>query len=214
MPKNLIKTLAVFLILIAIIGGRVLYLQRSHFLKAEEYYKASNYKLAIREYDTSMHFYVPFSPYAEKARQRLWDMAKGFEKEDKNEWAHMAYSSIRSSLYGVRSLFTPSKKWIEKCDEKLADLNVRMLLKEGSIKIEDANSERAKHLYTLKVDRAPKPLWTLLAALGFFGWLASVIFIIFRGFNKEGKVRRNALRKAVLTLMLFFLIWVVSLLKA
>lgn len=214
MPKNLIKALVIFFILIAVIGGRVFYLQRSHFLKAEEHYKESNLKLAISEYDTAMHFYLPFSPYIQKSAQRLWQMAEVFEREDKLEWAHMAYSSIRSSFYGGRSLFTPGKKWIERCDEKLADLNIRMLLKEGSIKPEDADSLMAKHLYTLKVDRAPKPLWSLIVALGFFGWVASVIFIIFRGFDKQGRLSRNAFIRAVLFFILFFLIWVVSLLKA
>jgi hypothetical protein len=46
-----------------LVGGRVFYLQRSHFIAAEKYYIEADWKLAIREYDTAMHFYTPLSPY-------------------------------------------------------------------------------------------------------------------------------------------------------
>lgn len=214
MLRYVLKGLFIFLILIAIIGGRLLYLQRSHYLKAERYYSEGNLKLAITEYDTSMHFYLPFSPYTEKSAQRLWSIGEMFEKEDKTEWAHMAYSSIRSSLYGVRSLFTPKKRWINRCDEKLADLNIRILLKEGSIKPDDATKEREKYIYTLKVDRAPKPLWSVLMAIGFIGWVTSIVFIIFKGFDKNSSGRLKPLLYGALSFIFFLSIWLIALLRA
>ncbi len=82
-----------------------------------------------------------------------------YERDGKLDWANIAYSSIRSSFYSSRSLFTPGRDWINKCDDKIADLNVKMLIKDGSIKTEEADAEKKKHLYVMKVDRAPNPVW-------------------------------------------------------
>ena len=43
------------------------YLQRGHFVAAEQYYEAANWKLAMREYDAAMHFYTPWSPHIRKS---------------------------------------------------------------------------------------------------------------------------------------------------
>lgn len=214
LKSHLIKALVVLLVFTGIIWTRVLYLQRSHFTAAEKYRKESNYKLAIREYDTTMHFYTPLSPYIGRAASGLWQIGEMFEKQDRPDWAHIAYSSIRSSFYASRGLYTPGKDWIEKCDEKIAALNVRILLKEGSISAEEAKAEKAKHLYVLKQDRAPDVLWTVLAEAGFFGWVGSVVFIIFKGFENMGRIRGRHMLYGIVSFGLTFALWIAALLKA
>ncbi len=198
----------------ALVSGRVFYLQRSHFLQAEGYLKDGNQKLALREYDTAMHFYLPFSPYIERSAERLWQMGEAFEKEGRHEWAHSAYSSIRSSFYASRWLFTPGRDWIEKCDEKIADLNIRMLLAEGIITEADAPAERKKHIELLKTDRAPRPFFAFLSAVSFAGWVASALYAAFRGFEASGAMRKKPLIGATIGFAFFFLLWAVALLKA
>ena len=214
LKKYLIKGLFVIVIFLMLVGGRVFYLQRSHFIAAEKYYTEAGWKLAIREYDTAMHFYTPLSPYIGKSAQRLWQIGEMFEKQDKLDWANIAYSSIRSSFYASRSLYTPGKDWIMKCDEKIADINVKMLIKEGALKPEEADAEKRKHLYVMKVDRAPDPFWSILLEIGFFGWLGSVLFIIFKGFSDNGKIHKKFALYGVLSFLLSFSIWVAALLKA
>ncbi|MDP2168123.1 MAG: hypothetical protein Q8J64_07315 [Thermodesulfovibrionales bacterium] len=182
-------------------------------MTAEGYYAEGNWKLAVREYDTAMHFYTPLSPYVERSAQRLWQIGEMFEQEERFDWANIAYSSIRSSFYASRSLYTPGKDWIKKCDEKIAGLNVRILIREGSVRPEDAASEKARHLYAMNVDRAPRPLWAALAVAGFFGWIGSVIFIIFKGFAHGKTSMRHALYGAA-SFALSFSVWVLALLRA
>jgi hypothetical protein len=212
--KYLIKGLYFCLIFLLLVWVKVLYMQRSHFLKAEEYYKTADWKLAIREYDDVMHAYSPWSPYIGKSAERLWDMGKMFEQDDKPEWAVDAFSAIRSSFYASRSLYTPGKEWIEKCDNEIADLDVKILVKEGSVKAENAASEKAKLLYVMKVDRAPAPGWAVLVEASFFGWIAAVLFTIFRGFDEKGKIRVRPALYGALCFVLSFAVWVISLLKA
>ncbi|MBI5049905.1 MAG: hypothetical protein HZC11_03295 [Nitrospirae bacterium] len=208
-------TAGLFLIfaLVLIIGGRVFYLQRSHFINAEKHLAKADYKLAIREYDIAMHFYVPWPPYTERSAKRLWHIGEMFEKQGRLDWANIAYSSIRSSFYASRSLYTPGKEWIKRCNEKIADLSVRMLINEGSIKSEEADTEKSKYLHALTVDRAPAPFWAVLTGISFTGWIASVLFIIFKGFDDNGKPRKVALY-GVLSFILSFALWIISLIKA
>jgi hypothetical protein len=214
LKKYLIKGLLVILLFLVLVGGRSFYLQKSHFMAAEKYYNEANWKLAIREYDTAMHFYTPWSPYIEKSAEKLWQIGEMFENQGRLDWANIAYSSIRSSFYSSRSLYTPGKSWINKCDNKIADLNVKMLIKEGSLNPENAYTEKLKHLYVMKIDRAPDPFWSILVEVGFFGWLGSVVLIIFKGFSDNGKMHRKFALYGVLSFLLSFSIWIVALLKA
>lgn len=189
-------------------------MQRDHFVSAENYYGASQWKLAIREYDDVMHAYSPWSPYIERSAERLWSMGKMFEKEDKPMWAVDAFSAIRSSFFASRSFYTPGKRWIEKCDEEIAGLDVKMLIKDGSVKPEEAAAEKARLLYVMKVDREPAPGWAMAAEASFFGWVASVLFMIFRGFDEGGRLRSRPALYGFFAFALSFGVWVISLLKA
>ncbi|MFA6056298.1 MAG: hypothetical protein WC769_13095 [Thermodesulfovibrionales bacterium] len=214
LKKYLVNGLFVLVIFLLIVGGRVFYLQKNHYIAAERYFSEANWKLAIREYDTAMHFYTPWSTYIDKSAKRLWQIGEMYERDGKLDWANIAYSSIRSSFYSSRSLFTPGRDWINKCDDKIADLNVKMLIEDGSIKTEEADAEKKKHLYVMKVDRAPNPVWSVLVEAGFFGWIASIIFLIFKGIDDTGKTRGRFALYGALSFIFSFAIWVVSLLKA
>ena len=211
--KYLINGLLVVVLFLLIIGVRVTYLQRSHYVDAEKYYNEANWKLAIREYDLAMHFYTPWGPYIERSAEKLWHIGEMFEKQDKPDWANIAYYSIRSSFYASRSLYAPGKQWIEKCDDKIADLSVRMLVREGSIKPDAAAAEKKKYLYVLTVGRAPDPFWSVLVEIGFFGWVGSVLFLIFKGFGDDGKIKKASVY-GIVSFSLTFALWVVALLKA
>jgi hypothetical protein len=215
MRKKYLVSVTLFLVLFFfLIGGKVIYSQRVHFTNAEQYFAKSDWKSAMREYDLTMHFYSPVSPYIQKSAERLWQLGEMFEKKGKPDWAIIAYSSIRSSFYASRSLYTPGKEWIEKCDEKISSLNVNALISEGTIKPEEAESEKEKHLFVMKTDRAPDPIWTVLLEVGFFGWIASVVFVIVQGFDGAGKMRRISVAYGMVFFIISFAVWVISSLKA
>ncbi|MDA8105312.1 MAG: hypothetical protein M0Z71_07995 [Nitrospiraceae bacterium] len=214
LKRYLVKGLLFIIVFLFLTGAKVLYMERSHFTAAEKYYAASNWKLAIREYDAALHFYFPGSPYVGKSAERLWQIGEMFEKADKPDWAILAYSSIRSSFYASRSLYTPGKEWIARCDDKIAALDVQMLVKEGSLKPEESEAEKKKLLYVMKVDRAPDPVWSILVETSFFGWILSVLYTIWKAFDHTGKLRKRSALYGLLFFVATFGLWVISLLKA
>lgn len=212
--KNLIRAFALFLALLIAAWGWVGFQQRKHFKAAETFLGQSNRKLAIREYDAAMHFYTPFSPYVRKSTERLWQVGEMFEEEGRPDWARLAYSSIRSSFYAARSFYTPGRDWIARCDEKIAGLNVKLLLEDGDIAHSEEDLEKAKILHVLRTDRPPSVFWSAAAGVGFSGWVAAALFFAFSGFAPGGKLRtRNALYGALLFSSAFTL-WVTALLNA
>lgn len=205
---------AVIFALLAVVGGRVYMLQKRHFELAEKHYAAGNLKLAVREYDTSMHFYVPGSPYTGRVAVRLWDMGMDFEEQGLLEQAQSAYSALRSSFYAVRSLYTPGKHWIEKCDERLAHIRASIQVRDGAIPPEQYEDMREKHLQVLRTDMAPSPLWSTIAVLAFLGFVASVAYVIFGGFGPDARLKARPARMGSVAAALCFALWVVALLLA
>lgn len=209
-----IKSFFVMALILASVWGWVLYLQKSHFREAEEHVRQARWKLAIREYDTTIHFYTPFSPYIRLSALRLWEMGEQFEREGKPDRANIAYSAIRSSFYSARSFYTPGKDWIERCDEKIATLNVMLLVRDGSVKPPDIETERKKQLYLLKTDKSPEPFWIIMVIAGFAGWVSSVIFIIFKGFDESGNIDRKKVLCGTVSFVFAFALWISAMLKA
>jgi hypothetical protein len=212
--EYLIKGFIILTICLLIIGTRMVYLQRSHFMAADKYYQEANWKLAISEYDKTMHFYTPWSPYLKKSAQKLWQIGEMFENEKKFDWAHTAYSTIRSSFYSARSLYTPGRDWISRCDAKIADLNVQMLIRDGVIHPKAAEAERKRQLHVLTVDRVPDPFWSVIVEAGLFGWIGSVLFLIMKGLSAEGKIQKKFALYGILSFLCTFTMWITALLKA
>lgn len=213
--KKIIFRICLFAVLAtALIWGRVFYLQKSHFQDGEKFLSEKNYKLAIREYDTALHFYSPFSPLNDKASEKLWQIGEMFEQKGEYDWANMAYGSIRSSYYAARSFYTPGRKWIDRCDEKISDVNVKTLIAEGSIKPEEASAEKAKFMQVARIDTAPSVFWSILAVLAFFGWISSAVFTALKGFTKDGSFVGKKALYGGLSFLSFFAVWVLALLKA
>ncbi len=213
------KILALVLAAFALTAALTAYRQASHFRQAEAFADAKNWKLAIREYDTALHFHVPFSPIAGRAAQKLWQIGQMFEARGKPDWALIAYSSIRSGFYGTRSFYTPGTDWpgtdwIKKCDNKIAALDTMMLIKEGGIKPEQAALQREKYLAIFRDNRAPSVFWSILAELGFLGWIGAAIATIFLGFGRTGRPKGKPALYGAACFLVFAAIWAVSLFMA
>ena len=199
---------------VALAAGGTAWRQESNFRQAEAYFAAGNVKLAIRQYDTAMHFYVPFSPVTEKSAGRLWQIGRMFEAQGKPDWALIAYSSIRSSFYGTRSFYTPGRRWIERCDNKIAALDTQMLIKEGGAKPGDAAAWRRKYMAVFDDDRAPSVFWSMMAELGFLGWVGSALATALFGFEKTGKPKKRAALYGAISFLVLIAVWAASLLMA
>ena len=94
----------------------------THFKEAEEFYSQGEYLKAITSYETAIHAYVPWSSKIKQSAQRLWEIGNMYEEKGEADYALIAYRSLRSSFYAVRSFYQPYPEWIAKCDEKIPPL--------------------------------------------------------------------------------------------
>lgn len=138
--KEVLTTAAVTLtIMIAMIWGRTYYSQWKQFDIGEEAFKKGNMRDAITGYESAIHMYTPGSGMVKKSIERLWQIGEMFERQNQSDWALLAYRSLRSSLYAVRSFYTPYPEWIERCDRKIAQI---LAVKEGPAALSPPNPPR------------------------------------------------------------------------
>lgn len=114
--------------MIAMIWGRTYYSQWKQFNIGEEAFRKGNMRDAVTGYESAIHMYTPGSSMVKKSIDRLWEIGDMFERRNEYDWALLSYRSLRSSLYAVRSFYTPYPEWIERCDKKIAHI---LAVKEG-----------------------------------------------------------------------------------
>ncbi|MBN1550755.1 hypothetical protein JW979_04780 [bacterium] len=99
--------------------------QRSveYYEKGERYFQNGQYVEAINSYEISAHAYAPGNTYVRRSLEKLWQIGQMYELEKKDVFhALVAYRSLRSSVYSIRSFYMPYKEWIPRCDQKIKEL--------------------------------------------------------------------------------------------
>jgi len=171
------------------------------------------YMKAITFFDRSIHWYTPFNPYVRNSAERLWEIGLAAEQRGDIPVALIAFRSIRRGFHAARSVYTPGKDWIKKCDAKIKDL----------IEIEHNNKETTRgsagpHESTPGSQGATSPdiLWSIIVEVGFLGWIGSVIGLLLSAHKGKQEARfltSRAIAWETLTLI-FFILWVVGMMKA
>ena len=113
------NALLIFVVLVAMVWVKTYYSGRAQYIAGERAYAAGDYKTAITAYETSIHMYAPFAGYVPASAQRLWEIGQGFEGAGDYDWALIAYRSLRSSFYAVRSFYTPYREWIARAEAQI-----------------------------------------------------------------------------------------------
>ncbi|MFH1018069.1 MAG: hypothetical protein V1798_07800 [Pseudomonadota bacterium] len=165
----------------------------------------------ILHLDRAIHWYFPGNPFVGRSIRALWAMGQEFEGKD-GAGALRAYEAIRGGLYAVAGIYQPYPDWLSKANERIAVLRAREEATNAPPRSMD--EALAYHRGLLEQDERPKTGWALVVEMGFLGWLASAIALIWRGYDAEGRMnlRRSVPWMAALTF--FFAIWVLGLLKA
>jgi len=114
---------------------------REQYLMGEKYYAAQDWMNAIVAYETAIHAYTPASSMVYSSAQRMWDIALQMEQaaetappEERDKLFNIALislRSLRSSFYAVRSLYTPGKDWIKRCDGRIAQILEKQRIASG-----------------------------------------------------------------------------------
>ncbi|ADO46025.1 conserved hypothetical protein [Hydrogenobacter thermophilus TK-6] len=157
--------------------------------------------MAISMYERALLNYLPFSPYNQKAIERIEKVCNSLlEKSHKL----FCYETLRSSLYQLRGISVPYS-------EKIKPLEEKMLLTKMELYIEHNNPPQKDYQKIFKdlksftqYDPYPSTFWSLLVVLSLAGWVLSLSFAIIKGFKKA----------FLFAYVVFFCLWLVSLYMA
>ncbi len=120
--KAVRSAIIIIVLLVAMVWVKTYFYGLDQYKQGEKAMASGDLKNAIADYETAIHMYTPFSKYVPASARRLWEIGQGFERSGDYDWALLAYRSIRSSFYGVRSLYTPYKDWIIRSDAQINEV--------------------------------------------------------------------------------------------
>jgi len=132
---HIIATITSIILMIIMVWANVYFRSSRHFNEAEEFFKDDKLIQAITSYESSAHAYTPGNPYVSKSMERLWEIGELLEKRHSDPtYPLIAYRSLRSSVYAIRSFYMPHKDWISRCDRKIGELvNIQKLKMEEKL---------------------------------------------------------------------------------
>lgn len=212
--KNKIIHASVFaLIILSMIIARVTIGSYSEYREGEKFYKKGDFEFAVIHYDRAVHWYTPLNPFVSDSIGKLLSIGSKYETEGKFKDALETYEILRSAIYSTRSFYTPYKDVIDKTDEKIASLRADLIKEDKSYPKEVKKPQREEILANLKIDRAPSVLFSALALIGFFGWVASGIFFIVKILSRDVFPKKLAFYIGIL-FFVFYILWVVGLARA
>lgn len=201
----------VSVLLLSVLLGKVFYESRSEWMKANREIKAGQMEEAVHHLGRTIHWYFPGNPYTEKACKQLFHLGGKVEAENPR-LALLAYDSLRGSLHAIRSFYWPYKEWIPKANFRIAELRAKeQVHNEPGLGFEKA---LAFHQNVLIVDERPRIAWVWVVEIGFLGWILSVLGWIWKGFTPEGAMLFRRSIPWMASVVLFFALWIVGLMRA
>ncbi len=161
---------------------------------------AGEVELAILCYRRTVRWYSPGSGPVETAVARLLAIGDAMErragtsgKPADRDLALLAFRGLRGALRGTQSLYQPYEEHFPELEQRIARLTAEVET-ERTTPGEDADfaAREARHRELLGTTNAPHPGWSLLAVLGFLGWVSALLAFAARGFDPESnRVRRD-----------------------
>lgn len=207
--QKLAITIGLAIVMLLMVAIKIYIQNNNSFHHAELAFESQNRELAIRLYERTIRWYLPFNGHVNAAIKRLWQIAEQAETSKDFNLAKTTYARLRSSLYAIQHFYQPYQDWIAKCDRKLMPLSTSI------------PQDPTKGVHPDKTQRIGKSLphagWALLVLIGFWGWIYSTIALILKG-NNDDAVGRKAnmfIRFRWLWMITgFYLLWAISLARA
>lgn len=120
--QNLTIIVVTAVIALAMIWANTYQRMREEYIQGEEFFAQGEYLKAVTAYETAIHAYVPWSGKIRHSAERLWEIGNLYEEQGEVELALIAYRSLRSSFYAVRSFYQPYPEWIHRTTPKIKAL--------------------------------------------------------------------------------------------
>ncbi|MDY6861420.1 MAG: hypothetical protein SV062_00355 [Thermodesulfobacteriota bacterium] len=218
MKKIILITVMCLLFIISLISAKVYFACKKEFLLAIEEKDNNNSQKALVHLKKALLWYLPKSPYYQKSVKKILEIAR--ESEEKNpESALGIYRELRGSLYASRSLYTPYKDVIKKCNEKIAEI-IAGLPPSNKEDVQKSKLLRKKEaLAILEKESSPSILWSSVMGAGFLGWVGFTIYFIIIFFNYSDrscpiKIRIKKTRYLIISGIIFYSLWIIGLINA
>ena len=188
MKRRIAEVAAVVLFCLAMIVIRVVWSARAEYHAADDALARHDTAEAIVHLRRAARWYAPGNPYVTRSLDGLAEIANRAEIAGDTKTARAAWEAIRTSILATRGLYTPYADRLEPANRHIAALLAR----------EDTGANAEWHYALLARDDQPIVGWTVLALVGFCGWIAGAFGFILRGVDHEDHLRpRAALWSAV-----------------
>lgn len=197
MKRTVITVVVVTLAVLAAITGRVVCSSRSEWLagrdaerralgRADAAARTAGLDEAVTHYRRAARWYAPGSGYVTRSLDALDRIGTAAEKQGDLPTALAAHRAIRSAILGARSFYTPHADRLAVANRHLARLSAVV---QGEKQSSEARAKlEAWHLAALRRDTAPSVGWSILAVLGFLGWVSAAFVFIYRAITPEDRL--------------------------
>jgi hypothetical protein len=206
--------LAILTILTVLTCIKIIISSDREYHLAEEQLAQNKISTAINHYERALHWYLPFSqtPYA--AAEKLWEITQNQQTQNQKEEALKTYRILRAAFYSIRSIYTPGKKWIHRCNEKISHIMATRFIDSQKMSKITFSEKKSQYMILLETERRPFIFASIVNEIGFFGWIASVLFFIFKALSPQGNIKKGPAILFFSTFLFFYSIWVWGLFNA
>jgi hypothetical protein len=153
---------------------------------------------AIVHLRRAARWYAPGVRHPARALDLIEQIAAGAEAAGDGRAARLAWEAERSAILAARSFYVPFAERLPIANRHIADL----LAREEGPAADPGHSEAQRaawHFALLTRDDAPLVGFTILALIGFLGWVVGALMLVYRGVDADDQLRpRAALRAGAL----------------
>jgi len=157
----------------------------------------------VRHLRRAMAHYFPGSPWVDRARGRLLELAERAERRGDPARALAILHELRSAMLALRGASQPFGESLAQVNQRIAALTART----GAL---TQRAPEAAKRWLERLDQPPQPdrLWSVAGLLGFVLWLGGGALLLGRGLTADAAlVRRRFWPMAALIGMGLLLFW-------
>ena len=184
------------LAVLAVVSIRVYLEAKRELASAQRYDQRGDFHRAIDHYRRALRWSFPLSPFEQDAVEGLMQIAQTREAADDIPTALLAWRSLLGGVSATRSLGSRTPAEAKRARTEISRLLAPVEASEDSHdgREDGAGDRRAD----LGPSIAPKPIGGVLLLFGFALWLASLVALSQRGFDRAGHPSWPAARAPLL----------------
>ncbi|MFC1855235.1 hypothetical protein ACFL2A_01655 [Thermodesulfobacteriota bacterium] len=171
-----------------------------------------DYKNATVHFSRAVSWYLPYASYVSDSLDNLLMIADQYEKAGQADEARYTYLITRGSLYSIRSTYYPKKEYLDIVNEKLATFSAKAV--SSSESGEEYIKARDEAMAWLSDSDISNMRWTPIVSLAFLGWVITGLLLIMQLFKNNVVNSGRAVIIKVAVLITFYVIWLITMVKA